>query len=330
MLSPTPGGAARRRGARLVAFFALLALAAPAAGQPLSGTVVQGTRPVAGAPLEVHRVTPGERGIVRSLESDAAGRFTATLPPPADSGFTVYFVTALVNGVHYFGPVLHGDDRPADYRIAVYDTTSAAAAVDSVRVVRRDVILSAAGDGGWEVAELVRLRNTSGRTLVPAQAKPVVGIPLPEGSSAFQAGEDEQRSATDSARADLVRIGDRAWVNAPVVPGERDLIFRYRLPATPQRVVLPLAHATDSMNVYLRQPAPDAEVRGIPEGEPFAAEGERFRRFVGAALSPGSEVVLDWRGPAGAPVDPRWAAMAVAGVILAVGAWLAFRRPRTT
>lgn len=326
-LRPTPGGAARRWGARLAAVFALAA-ASRGAAQTLNGQVVRGDAGVAGATLEVHRVTQADRGLLRALRADDAGRFTVVLPAPADTGFTVFFVTALANGVRYFGPVLHGGDIPESYRIQVYDTTSAAGAVDSVRVLRRDVILSGSGDGGWEVAELVRVRNPTERTLVPAQEKPVVGFPLPEGSTAFEAGEDQRQGAGGAATADLIRIGDRAWVNAPLVPGERDLVFRYRLPASPHRVRIPLAHATDSLTVYLRQPAPDTEVSGLPETEPFAAEGERFRRFMGASLRPGAEIALDWRGPAASPVDPRWVALGVAGLILAVGAWLALRRPR--
>ena len=195
-----------------------------------------------------------------------------------------------------------------------------------MQALRRDVILSPAGDGGWEVAELVRLRNPGSRTLVPDRERPVVGISLPPGATAFEAGEGDQQGA-DSARAgELVKVGSRAWVQPPFVPGERDFVFRYRLPAKPQRVVIPVDRSTDSISVFLRQPAPDAEVQGLAEVEAFTAEGERFRRFSGAGLRPGASVVLDWRGPLPAPIDPRWTAVLVAAVILAAGGWLASRR----
>jgi hypothetical protein len=319
-------GAAWRTASRLAAVSALVLHAGPSSAQSLSGRVLLGERPVPNAPIELHRVTQRDRGIVRRITGDAEGRFRLTLPPPADSGFTVYFATAIVHGVRYFGPALHGGEGAGDYRIEVYDTTSARTAVDSVRVLRRDVIVSSAGANGWEVAELVRLRNPTRRTLVPAQERPVVALPLPAGVSAFEAGDG--RDSTQSAASDLVPVGDHAWVSAPFVPGDRDFIFRYRLPATPQRVDLPLDRATDSLTVYVRQPAPDARVTGLPEGAPFSAEGETFSRYEGSNLEADAKVALDWRGPRPAPVDPRWAALAVAAAVLAVGGWLAWRRPR--
>jgi hypothetical protein len=40
-------------------------------------------------------------------------------------------------------------------------------------------------------------------------------------------------------------------------------------------------------------------------------------------------VAVDWRGPPPPPVDPRWAALAIAGVILLGGVFYAARRART-
>jgi hypothetical protein len=316
-------GAACRKAVRLAGFFVLFA--APAGAQTLSGRVTSSGRPLPDAVVELHRVTQAERGVVRQVSTDASGRFSLPLPPPADTGFTVYFATAVAHGVRYFGPPLHGGEGAGDYLIEAYDTTSSTAAADSVTVVRRDVILSAGTEGGWEVAELVRLRNPTRRTLVPALDRPVVSVPLPAGVGAFEAGAGDQ-PADSSAAGELVPVGGRAWVRAPFVPGERDFVFRYVLPATPQRVALPLGRRTDSLTVYVRQPAPDAEVHGIPEGEQFSAEGERFRRYVGGGLAPDALVEIDWRGPRQSPVDPRWAALAVAALILAAGGWMALRR----
>ena len=36
------------------------------------------------------------------------------------------------------------------------------------------------------------------------------------------------------------------------------------------------AQRTDTLAVYVRQPAPGVEVKGLPAGEPFEAEGETF------------------------------------------------------
>jgi hypothetical protein len=318
-------GAARRRACRLAAVCALLAGALPGAAQSvLAGRVELAGAPVPNASLELHRVTDRQRGVIRRFSADAKGAFSVTLPPAEPTGFTVYFATALVRGVRYFGPALHGGEGSASYRIEAFDTTSSSHAADSVTVLRRDVILSGVGERGWEVAELVRLHNPTGRTLVPAQDRPIVSLPLPAGADAFESGEgDSVRTAT----GDLVRVGRKAWVNVPFVPGDRDFVFRYRLPANPQRVPLPVGRATDSLTIYIRQPAPDAKITGIPQGTPFSAEGETFSRYEAFGVPAGTDVVLDWRGPLPAPIDPRWTALAIAALVLGVGGWLAWRRP---
>ena len=329
--------AARLPAARLALVLLLLALAAPLAAQRvLNGRVVKDGRGAPGVRVQLHRVTRDSRGQIDSAVSDAGGRFSMPLPriDPA-AGFTVFFATAVADGVRYFGPAVHPEDPAAAYEIAVYDTTSSAALADSVRAVRRDVFFFPDMDGTVEVGEIVRLRNAAARTLVP-DARPVVSIPLPPGSEAFEAGEgdraDSARAAADSAGAKsngIVRVGDRAWLTQPLIPGEREFIFRYRLPAKVKRLPVALGRPTDTLYVYVRQPAPDVVARGLGEGVPYTAEGVSFTRYLATGLRPGVQPGLDWRGPEPPPVDPRWAALAIAGAILAGGAVVAARRGRT-
>jgi hypothetical protein len=321
--------AARPAAARLAFVFLLAALAAPAAGQqPLVGRVVREGRGAAGVAVQLHRVTRASRGQVDSTVSGADGRFSIPLPPvDTAAGFTVFFATALADGVRYFGPAVHPEERSAGYSIVVYDTASSVALADSVRVSRRDLFLIPDMDGTMQVAEIVRVRNAGRRTLV-ADTRPRVSVQLPPGAEGFEAGEADRADSARAPNAGLARVGDRAWITDPLVPGDRDFFFRYRLSPKVKRLPLTLGRATDTLFVYVRQPAPEVRARGIGEGVPYTAEGESFIRYHAVALRSGAPVSLDWTGPSPPPVDPRWAALAVAGAILAAGGVMAVRRGR--
>jgi hypothetical protein len=322
--------AARSAAARLA--FAILALSAATrsadAQRPLAGRVVREGSGVPGVAVQLHRVTRVSRGQVDSTVSGPDGRFSIALPPvDSAAGFTVFFATAVADGVRYFGPAVHPDEPAGSYAITVYDTASSEKLADSVRVSRRDLFLIPDMDGTMQVAEIVRIRNAGRRTLV-ADARPRISVALPPGAEAFEAGEADRADSTRAPNAGLTRVGDRAWVTDPLLPGDRDLFFRYRLSPRVKRFPLTFGLATDTLFVYVRQPAPDVRARGIGDGVPYTAEGESFIRYHAAGLRAGSTAGLDWAGPSAPPVDPRWAALAVAGAILAAGGVVAARRGR--
>ncbi len=324
--------AARRPFPLLLSLLALLAgmlSDAPAHAQgSLAGRVVRAGAGVPNVPVELHRVASDTSGMLATGTAGPDGRFTFALPPTdAAAGFTVFFATAMVDGVRYFGPALHPGEPGTSYEVAVYDTTSAKPALDALRVGRRDVIVIAGQRGGWEVAEVVRVENPTGRTVVGPGGVPVFGMAVPEGATDFQT---EQPGVSESAGAekprDLVLMGSRVLATVPLTPGGRDFFFRYRLPAKTGRLALPLSQRTDTLAIYVRQPAPGVEVQGLAAGEPFQAEGEQFLRYTGTALAPGRTVSVSPANRTGAPVDPRLAAGIVTGLVLAAGAWFALRR----
>jgi hypothetical protein len=323
--------AARPAAARLAFVFLGLALtlAPPAAAQrPLVGRVLRDGVGVPGVGVQLHRVTRVSRGQVDSTVSGPGGRFTLPVPPvDTAAGFTVFFATALADGVRYFGPAIHPDEPAEGYAITVFDTTSSEKLADSVRVSRRDLFLIPDMDGTMQVAEIVRVRNAGRRTLV-ADTRPRIAVALPPGAEGFEAGEADRADSTRAPNAGLARVGDRAWVTDPLLPGDRDFFFRYRLSPKTKRFPLSFGRATDTLFVYVRQPAPDVRARGLGQGVPYTAEGENFIRYAATGLRAGATAGLDWTGPAPPPVDPRWAALGVAGVILAAGAVVAARRGR--
>jgi hypothetical protein len=323
--------AARPMAARLAFVFLGLsfALAGPAAAQrPLVGRVLRDGVGAGGVAVQLHRVTRVSRGQVDSTVSGPDGRFRIPLPPvDTAAGFTVFFATAVADGVRYFGPAIHPDEPAQGYSITVYDTTASERLADSVRVSRRDLFLIPDMDGTMQVAEIVRVRNAGRRTLV-ADARPRVSVALPPGAEGFEAGEADRADSTRAPDPGLTRVGDQAWVTDPLLPGDRDFFFRYHLSPKTRRFPLTFGRATDTLYVYVRQPAPDVRAKGIGEGVPYTAEGENFIRYAATGLHAGARAGLDWTGPAPPPVDPRWAALGVAGAILAAGAAVAVRRGR--
>ncbi|HYW12725.1 MAG TPA: hypothetical protein VE871_12245 [Longimicrobium sp.] len=306
----------------------MLSFPASAAAQgTVTGRVVRAGAAVPNVPVELHRVATDTSGLLATGTADGDGRFTFTLPQVDSGGFTVFFATAMVEGVRYFGPALHPGETGTSYVVAVYDTTSAKPALDALRVGRRDVIVVAGQRGGWEVAEVVRVENPTGKTVVGAGGSPAFGMAMPAGATDFQT---EEPGVSESAGAekprDLVLMGGRVLATVPLTPGGRDFFFRYRLPAKTGTLALPLSQRTDTLAVYVRQPSPEVRVDGLPAGEPFSAEGEEFVRYTGTALAAGATVRLRAASNGGAPMDPRLAAGIVTGLVLAAGAWFALRR----
>jgi hypothetical protein len=287
----------------------------------LQGQVVKGDTGVADVEVALHRVRSDTAGVIATTRSGPGGRFSLEIPDATgDEGFAVYFTTADHLGARYFGPALHPGDPRGDYRVEVFDTVRGAPAPGAVGVERRDVILLPDPAGGWEVNEIIHVANRDRVTYVPETGVPVWDMPLPAGAFSFEVGQG-------SLPAEAVqRMDDRVLLITALTPGTRDLFIRYRVPGG-GRLSLPLAHNTDAMNLFVRQPSPAFEVDGLePRGE-VGAEGDRFLRFAGESLAPGA-VALTWRATGESPIDARWAALLAGLLVLVIGGWIAVRRGR--
>lgn len=310
--------------ARFVLLLVALALVPVPIGaqEELRGRIVQAEEGVSGVEVELHRVTRDTAGVVARTRSGANGEFRVALPPRDTLGFTVYFATATHLGARYFGAPLHPNDTWDDYAITVYDTVSVTPGDAAVRVQRRDLILIPESGGAWEVNELFRVVNHAQRTLIGAEGKAIWEFEVPAQATDFELGEGE------FGGADLVRMGNRVLLTAPLVPGPRELYVRYRIPrsADPELAV-PIATATDVFNVLVQQPAPAVTVAGLSPSDPLDVEGRRFATYIGAHLEPGAAIALSWDST-GPPVDPRTAALATVGAFLLLGAAVAVRQRR--
>jgi hypothetical protein len=149
---------------------------------------------------------------------------------------------------------------------------------------------------------------------------PTWEVTLPAGITDFQAGEG------DLTAAEVSRMGDRVLVLAPLIPGDRELFLRYRIPESLELAELRIGAPTDTMNVFIGQPSPAVEVTGLTTTKVVEAQGEQFVQYGTTSLAEGAEVTLAWDAPAAAPVAPEVAGAAAALLVLLVGSWFAFRQ----
>jgi hypothetical protein len=326
-----------RRGGVVAAFFrklpvlcaATLALSAavtPAHAQGvLRGQIEKDSIGVSDVSVTLHRVTRDSAGAVSSTRSGAGGTFSITLPPADTSGFTVFFATAEYQGIRYFGPPLHTSDARSGYRLEVFDTARITPGTmpEGVGLVRRDVILLREPQGGWEVNEVVTVKNGARRTWVPDPGRASWSFLIPKDVGAFEVGDG-------GTPPDEVRLmGERVLVTTPLTPGSHEALVRYRLPATSNHYVVTPDMSIDTVQLFVKLPAPQLEIVGVSLVDTVSADGQRFARYSALNVKPGTKLSLGWKGPATAPVDPVKAAVVVLLIVLAGGAVMALRHRRT-
>jgi len=310
------------------AALAVAASALPAHGQGrLQGRIEKDSSGVADVAVTLHRVTRDSAGAVSTTRSSAGGVFSFTLPPADTAGFTVFFATAEYQGIRYFGPPLHSSDARTGYQLEVFDTARIApgAHPDGVALTRRDVILLREPQGGWEVNEVVQVKNQARRTWVPEQGRASWSFLIPKDVGAFEAGDG-------GTPPDEVRLmGERVMVTAPLPPGSHEALVRYRLPAATDHYVVTPEQPIDTVQFFVKLPAPQLEIVGVSLVDTVSADGQRFARYSAVNVQPGATLSVGWEGPATAPVDPVKAAVGVLLLILGGGTALALRnRPAAT
>ena len=301
-----------------LALFGFSLWAGPAAGQ----NVLDGQVMLAGSPLEVatvvlHSVSPDSAGEVDSMRVGVEGRFAFELPGGLhdEQRTQVYFASVRHQGVLYFGQaVALAQQLDSLYVIEVFDAEEAPLIGLSLSLAVRNVILEAA-DGTWLVTDLLQIRNDRDRTIVAADSGVVWSHPLPPGATEFEVGEGDLAS-------DAVGFEDgRVVVRAPLPPGERLLLIRYRLGPLPAE--LPVSAPTDVMELLIKEPAPFVLASPLEAVESVPIEGSSYRRFTGRGLS-GVTVMLEETDPPEAfPVG--WMAVLFAFLLTGAGLFVYYR-----
>jgi len=312
-------GAFRPSTLALIAGLGLLLTSSLGAQEPgdLLGQVLRYGEPVSGIPVTLHRVTSEGSGEVASTQSDAEGSFRFPLDRVEGASFTVFFVTVDFQSVRYFGPPIHPDQPREGYAVQVFDSVRELPIPP--RIVRRDVVLMPEAGGSWEVNEIVTVSNSTNLALVAETGRPTWEFRVPAEAIDFEAGEG------DILPHEINFMGDRVMVLTPLIPGERDLYVRYRISGTRSGSTIPIGEATDTFNLYVRQPSHLTSVIGLETTRMVEAEGERFLQYGGLDLPAGAMISLQWARTT-PPVDPVVAAVSVTVLLLVAGVAVAWRQ----
>jgi hypothetical protein len=305
----------------LIAFFGLCR---PASAQPqvlaepvLEGRAFLGDSALTSGTVVLHLVGEATQGEIDSVQVSRDGSFAFRLPSVPDPRRSeVYFASVRHAGILYFGSAI---SLPVQldslYEIHAYDTLVVSPGGAAVPVEARNVFLEE-DSSGWQVTDLIQLRNDEDRTLVAPENGVVWRYPLPP-----TAQDPTMSDATLAATSWTFEDGD-VVVRAPLPPGERLFVVRYAVPGP--FLEIPLPGVTEGIDVLVKEPAPPLEVPGLTVAQPVELEpGSTYRRFSGAETR--DAVVRLVEGEVPRTVPPGWLALLLALVLGSAGVWIVQR-----
>ena len=287
----------------------------------ISGEVRIGDEPADSGTVVLHRVSTLFSGEVDSVRVGADGRFEFVVPDPQEAlGDEVYFASLRYQGILYFGDAVSGTaDAAGTYLIRAYPTAGAGPGNRLPVRIRNTFLERSAPGPGWTATDLFEIENTGATTIVASEAGATWSHPLPPGATDFAVGQSDLSPDAASFSGGVVRV------SAPVPPGERVYLFRYRIPG--DEFVLPLESGTGSMELLFLEPAGELTVNGLASVGPLDMEGATYRRFAGRDLA-GAVVTVAPGRPLGPSASIPLVAVLLALALTVAGSILAIRRPR--
>ncbi len=245
-------------------------------------------RPIGNVWVTLHRVGSDKAAPLDSMRAPSNGKYSFTYRRSGDPD-AIYFVSAMYSGIAYFTPPLHDPVEKGEHGdIVVFDTTSRNI---EIGIRGHHVIVSSADASSMRsITEVFELANDSPSTLVGSngmKGKPSWSTRIPEQATAFRVGQGDVPAAA------VALTNGRADVFAPLAPGLRQLSFTYMLPASAFPLKFPLDRATSVYEVLLEEPKGSVDAPKIREVDPISIEQRQFRRFLGAEIPAGGEVVID-------------------------------------
>lgn len=292
-------------------------IAAPAFAQDsgdgsIGGRVVNDTRggsSVAG--VEVTLLTYVDNALADAIivKTDSEGNFRFDGIDPEHT----YIVSARYLEVDYYYQVRFESGEAETYiEVGVCDTTDSDDAI-SVAVNHKIIDIE---EESIKVTEVLRLVNDGNETYVRSDG--VLDFQLPEGAFGFEASRELM---TDFQLLD----GNVITYLVPFPPGERQLVYSYRLPKPDEdEITIPLVidYPADSVEVMVSGEDIEVSAGQLAPAEPVVNDaGERLIHFHGKYFPRNAVISLgiaDLSGGGGFPLYIVWIiiAAAAAGIII--------------
>ena len=286
----------------------------------LEGIVLEGDSPVDTASVILHGVGPGGTGEVGEVTVGPGGEFEFLLPsvPVADSESDVYFASVEYDGVLYFGRAITTlEQLDSLYVVQVFQAQEVPLEGVPLPLEVRNLFLEFTGEE-WVATDAFIIDNLGDRTLVAQESGVVWSYPLPPGATQPELGEGDLPPNTVTFESGRVRV------NAPLPPGGRLLMIRYRLESLASTI--PAPGRTASFELMIREPAPPVLVSGLEFLDVVAlGPGTPYRRYVGSEMVDVDLTLVQTEEQGTLPLE--WLALLVTAMLL-VGGFFAYARPR--
>jgi hypothetical protein len=271
----------------------------------------------------LHRVSTGSTGGSGEVDTTTVGpggEFQFLLPavPDADIQGDIYFASVDFDGVLYFGPAITAPEQlDSLYVVEVFQAEEVPLEGVSLPVEVRSMFIEFAGDE-WVTTDVFVIGNRGTRTLVAQEGGVVWSFPLPPGATEPELGEGDMPP-------DAVTFeGGRVVVSAPLPPGDRVLMIRYRLAELASTI--PAPGRTDVFELLVKEPFPPLRVEGLePVDVVSLGQGTSYRRYGASELVDVILTLVETEDQGPPPLE--WLAL-LATVMLAAGGGLAYARPQ--
>lgn len=282
-------------------------------------------------PLEGQTVELTGDGATKTAKTDASGRATfSNLPPGAHVKMSVTVGSEKIESQEFDVPsqggvriMLVATDAATEAKAAEDKTLAEEAPVKGTVVLGdQSRFVIEMGDDALNVFNLMQIANTSRRRVQTAAPlvfelpKEAVGAGMMEGST-----------------PNAVAAGNKVTVNGPFAPGVTNVQFGYSIPLGSGTITIKQqmpAQLTQISVIAQKTAGMDVSSPQLTNHRDMQAEGQDYFVGQGSGVGAGDAVSVTVSGLPHRPTWPRNAALALAVVILAAGAWGATRRQTGT